>query len=130
MLQEAGYSAQDLMRAADDAGVRMAIFNGIVNETRHQVGDATKLADELGGALSRTEESTKKVHRAIGAAIEGPLRQLLNTIQPILERTAEWIERNNAVMDEKLKELLGHTPFEVIMGAILGIIIGFLYPII
>lgn len=99
MLQEAGYSAQDLMRAADDAGVRMAIFNGIVNETRHQVGDAAKLADELGGALSRTEESTKKVHRAIGAAIEGPLRQLLNTIQPILERLAEWIERN--------KELVG-----------------------
>lgn len=99
MLQEAGYSAQDLMRAADDAGVRMAIFNGIVNETHHQVGDAAKLADELGGALSRTEESTKKVHRAIGAAIEGPLRQLLNTIQPILERLAEWIERN--------KELVG-----------------------
>lgn len=94
MLQEAGYSAQDLGRAADDTGVRMAIFNGIVNETRHQVGDAAKLADELGGALSRTEESGRKVHRAIGEAVEGPLREMLNVIQPILERTAEWIERN------------------------------------
>lgn len=27
-------------------------------------------------------------------------------------------------LDKKLKELLGHTPFEVIMGAILGIVIG------
>ncbi len=99
MLQEAGYSAQDLARAADDAGVRMAIFNGIIRETRHQVGDAAKLADELGGALSRTEESTRKVHRAIGEAVEGPLRELLNVIQPILERIADWIERN--------KELVG-----------------------
>ncbi len=99
MLQEAGYSAQDLMHAADDAGIRMAIFNGIVNETRHQVGDAAKLADELGGALSRTEESARKVHRSLGAAVEGPLREMLNIIQPILERTADWIERN--------KELVG-----------------------
>jgi len=26
--------------------------------------------------------------------------------------------------DEKLKELLGHSPFEVFMGALLGILIG------
>src|SRR5690606_8417034 len=70
MLQEAGYSAQDLMHAADDAGVRMAIFNGILRETQHQVGDAAKLANELGGSLSRTEESARRLHRAIGEAVE------------------------------------------------------------
>ncbi len=31
--------------------------------------------------------------------------------------------------NKKLKELLGHTPFEVLGGLILGIIIGCLYPI-
>jgi len=41
----------------------------------------------------------------------------------------EWVERNNMKLDNNLKELLGHTPFEVIMGAILGIIIGIIYPI-
>ena len=41
----------------------------------------------------------------------------------------EWVNRSNGKMDEKLKELLGHTPFEVIMGALLGILIGYLYPI-
>lgn len=29
--------------------------------------------------------------------------------------------------DERLKELLGHTPFEVLIGTILGILIGFLF---
>lgn len=94
MLQEAGYSAQDLMRAADDAGVRMAIFNGIINETRHQVGDAAKLANELGGAQSRVEESTKRLHRAIGAAVEGPVRSYLTALDNILNKTAQWIEDN------------------------------------
>ena len=28
--------------------------------------------------------------------------------------------------DEKLKELVGHTPLQVLMGAILGIIIAFI----
>ncbi len=30
----------------------------------------------------------------------------------------------NTTFDEKLKELLGHTPFEVIIGAILGLSLG------
>lgn len=92
MLQEAGYSAQDLGRAADDAGVRMAIFNGIIRETRHQVGDAAKLAHELGGAQSRVEESTKRLHRAIGAATEGPIRDYLTALDKIINRIADWIE--------------------------------------
>lgn len=97
MLQEAGYSAQDLMRAADDAGVRMAIFNGIVNETRHQVGDAAKLANELGGAQSRVEESTKRLHRALGAATEGPIRDYLTALDKIINRIADWIEDHQAL---------------------------------
>jgi acid phosphatase family membrane protein YuiD len=33
-------------------------------------------------------------------------------------------DRHNINVDEKLKELLGHTPFEVLMGALLGIFMG------
>jgi acid phosphatase family membrane protein YuiD len=32
--------------------------------------------------------------------------------------------KQNINVDEKLKELLGHTPFEVLMGAVLGIFMG------
>lgn len=34
------------------------------------------------------------------------------------------LERNGAVIDKQLKEILGHTPFEVVAGAILGILIA------
>lgn len=33
-------------------------------------------------------------------------------------------EKHHHNVDEELKELLGHTPFEVIMGATLGVLIG------
>ncbi|WP_026074005.1 divergent PAP2 family protein [Acetivibrio cellulolyticus] len=35
-----------------------------------------------------------------------------------------YSHNDNINFDEKLKELLGHSPFEVVMGAFLGIIMG------
>ena len=45
-------------------------------------------------------------------------RQILNKI------VEEWEKSDLASKDKRLKELLGHTPKEVIAGAILGIIIA------
>ena len=42
----------------------------------------------------------------------------------------EWEQHNFQNTDKKLKELLGHTPFEVIAGAILGIVISILVQIL
>ncbi len=36
----------------------------------------------------------------------------------------KWSEMSPTVMTKELKELLGHTPFQVIMGAILGTCVG------
>lgn len=47
---------------------------------------------------------------------------LLNTL---LERV--FIRSGEKLYDEKLKELLGHTPLEVLVGAILGVIIALLF---
>ena len=41
----------------------------------------------------------------------------------------EWVEKEHLQMDKNLKELLGHTPFEVIIGSILGCLIGAFYPL-
>ncbi|HIV85226.1 MAG TPA: divergent PAP2 family protein [Candidatus Monoglobus merdigallinarum] len=35
-----------------------------------------------------------------------------------------WEERDPVLKDEKLKEILGHTPLEVMGGAILGVVVG------
>lgn len=47
---------------------------------------------------------------------------LLNTL---IERYANKI--GEKLHDEKLKELLGHTPLEVLVGAILGIVVAFIF---
>lgn len=45
----------------------------------------------------------------------------------------QWMDDNarNAPIfaDKKLKEMVGHTPFEVLSGAVLGILIGFILPV-
>lgn len=91
MLEEAGYSAQDLMRATEDAGVRQAIFNGIMRETQHQVGDAAKLTNTLSGEMSKTSVSTKEVGIQLGNALEPSLRNTFSAITPYLGKIAEWI---------------------------------------
>lgn len=44
----------------------------------------------------------------------------------ILNRIVEDIQIGKKIKEERLKELLGHTPFEVLAGATLGIIIALL----
>ncbi|MBQ2765872.1 MAG: divergent PAP2 family protein [Clostridia bacterium] len=48
----------------------------------------------------------------------------------VLNRIAKDIsEGDTQYLDKNLKELIGHTPFQVIMGALLGILIPFLVPL-
>lgn len=42
----------------------------------------------------------------------------------ILNMIIDDISHNKGIKEERLKELIGHTPVEVIAGALLGIIIG------
>lgn len=42
----------------------------------------------------------------------------------------EWEKHNFKNTDKKLKELLGHTPFEVLAGAVLGIAIAILVQVL
>jgi len=42
----------------------------------------------------------------------------------VINKIVENIENQGVVLDKKLKEILGHSPVEVFMGAVLGIAIG------
>ena len=48
----------------------------------------------------------------------------------VINRLSELLQKENGLQlaQEKLKEVLGHRPFEVLMGAVLGLIIGFVIP--
>ncbi|MBQ7821646.1 MAG: divergent PAP2 family protein [Clostridia bacterium] len=53
----------------------------------------------------------------------GEQAKVLNRIvEDLAKRKTEYMEKN-------LKELIGHTPFQVIIGALLGIVIGIAFPI-
>lgn len=94
MLEEAGFSAQDLMKASSDAGVRQAIFNGILTETRAQLGDSAKLSESFAGAQARAAVATDNLQRQLGLALQPVLTRLLEAVTPLLIKIAEWIENN------------------------------------
>ena len=79
MLQEAGFSAQDMIKASSDAGVRMAIFNGILKETAGQTGDAAKLMDTSQGSALKFEKSINDLKVQFG----GLLMSLSPVVAPI-----------------------------------------------
>ena len=45
----------------------------------------------------------------------------------VLNKIVEELEHNDLHFEERLKELIGHTPIEVFFGALLGIIISIVY---
>ncbi|HHU79150.1 MAG: divergent PAP2 family protein [Caldicoprobacterales bacterium] len=45
----------------------------------------------------------------------------------VLNEIVEELQAHRGIREEKLKELLGHTPIEVIAGAALGILIAFIF---
>lgn len=94
ILVEAGYSAQDLSKASTDTGVRMALFNGILGETKNQTGDAAKLADSFGGALARQNTAATNLQVTIGTALQPILTKLMAVLSPLIEAVTKWIKQN------------------------------------
>ena len=56
------------------------------------------------------------------------LRRAAGRQAEILNRLVEDLVHMRGVQEQKLRELLGHTPVEVLVGAVLGIAVGVLLP--
>lgn len=80
ILQEAGYSAQDLSKASSDAGVRQAIFNGIIRETNANVGDAARLTETYAGQQAALDYNLQRLGVAIGVLLQSFLLPFIKTI--------------------------------------------------
>jgi acid phosphatase family membrane protein YuiD len=52
------------------------------------------------------------------------LRRAAGRQAAILNRLVEDLVHMRGVQEQRLRELLGHTPLEVVMGAVLGIVVG------
>lgn len=89
ILKEAGYSAQDLSRVQTDAGVRQALYNGILKETNAQVGDAAKLTETYSGSQARFNQKIFEAKAAIGQQYLPLAKQLYDTLTPLLDITSQ-----------------------------------------
>lgn len=94
ILVDAGYSAQDLSKAGQDASVRMALFNGILGETKNQTGDAAKLSDSFGGAMARNTTQITNMQVALGTALQPVLTKIFEALSPIIDKITNWIKEN------------------------------------
>ncbi len=94
ILEEAGFSAQDLMKATTDSSVRMALFNGILKETTPQLGDAARLSEQFAGAQARSAAQTTVLNERLGVAMQPILLKVLEAITPVIERISAWIQEN------------------------------------
>ena len=56
------------------------------------------------------------------------LRRAAGRQAAILNRLVEDLVHMRGIQEQKLRELLGHTPFEVLVGAALGIVVGIAMP--
>ncbi len=89
ILTEAGYSAQDMQRASTDAGVRMALFNGILKETNAQVGDAARLTELFAGKQAQIGKAFEDIKVKVGVEVQNVLLNFFALIE------AAWAKVNN-----------------------------------
>lgn len=80
-------------------------------------------ADSVGFALSCVLAFIVMYDAAGVRRAAGEQAKVLNRI------TAELSEGENQYLDKDLKEFLGHTPFQVFMGALLGVVIALAIPV-
>ena len=130
MLTEAGLSAQDLGKASSDVNVRMAIYNGIIRETKAQTGDAAKLLETAAGQQAKFNAQVEIAQQKIGKALQPALAAVLQTLTPLAQfvgRNAETFVHLGAAVSAviipmaalKLAAMSGLTP--ALAGAAAGI---------
>ena len=56
------------------------------------------------------------------------LRRAAGRQAEVLNRLVEDLVHMRGVQEARLRELLGHTPFEVLVGAVIGLAVGILLP--
>lgn len=123
ILEEAGFSAQDLMKASTDAGVRQAIFNGILKETNPMLGDATRLSESFGGAMERNKTAVTNLKVAVGTALQPILTKLMEIVSPLIEKFTNFAKEHPQVVAAILGIAVAGLALVAFLG-ILGAIVG------
>lgn len=118
ILKEQGKSVNDVMNVTSDASVRQALYNGILNETRHQLGDADRLSKSFGGSQAALNTQIQYANIALGEALQPILSKIFNILSPLIAKFIDFVKNN--------KELVAAIAAVVAIGlglvAVLGIV--------
>lgn len=69
-----------------------AEYNGIMKETRHQVGDLAKLQKSLAGEMSKANAETTQAAAAYGDALEPALSEAVGGYSALMKNIREFIQ--------------------------------------
>lgn len=131
ILTEAGYSQQDLMKVTSDAGVRQALYNGILKEASTFQGDAARMSETLGGKLAELNTKIFNAKAAIGDALNPAMTKMLEKMTPILDKIISWVKEHpklTAILVLSAGVLSAFTLAVGVLGlALPGIITGVTY---
>lgn len=73
---------------------RQAEYNGIIKETRFQLGDAAKYANEFAGAQAKNAAETLKLNQALGSALAPALQAVYDLLNPIISALTKLVQDN------------------------------------
>lgn len=73
---------------------REAELNGIMEETKFQIGDAAKLTDSYAGATARNAAAQTQLSVALGTALQPATQAFYEAMTPLLLKLTDWINAN------------------------------------
>lgn len=109
-----GKSVNDLTLAEK----RQAELNGIMHETRFQLGDAAKYAKEFAGAQAKNAAESLKLSQALGASMAPVLQAIYEILNPIISVLTEFVKANPALVAAVISITTAFLGLITVMGAL------------
>jgi hypothetical protein len=114
ILKEQGYSIMDLQNVTSDAGVRQALYNGILKEASIFSGDAARAASTLSGEQAALKTQIFNVKAAIGDQLAPVMLEFVRISRSALTEVSQFVEvvRNAGgivvYMNDKISALMNY----------------------
>jgi len=77
-----------------EAEKAQAEYLGIMEATKHQIGDAARYANEFAGSQARASAEALKLKQSFGSALVPALDELLKTLTPIISALSKFVSDN------------------------------------
>ncbi|RKW20115.1 hypothetical protein D8B46_10075, partial [Candidatus Gracilibacteria bacterium] len=122
MWQEYAKSIGKSVKNLTDSEKRQATLNGILKETRFQVGDAKKLTEQYGGQKAKLIGTISTLSATIGQMLLPTLSQMMNFITPIIEGIIQWSQENPGLAKTIISLAAGFTGLLIVFTSISAIL--------